>query len=298
MPGRRLTIVVRHDGRVNENTLQFAWFQRDGESYLPLPLAQSLWKAGQMHGVAISGLLARALEAAVAAAGRDDLVPARYHVDLFRPAGMIATTTSATVVREASRLMLVDAVVLQEGEVVARGSATFLRPTANPDGDVWAAADRPVAPPVELMPETGQPDTPFFASATPWSDDFSAHQNSGRHQTWQTAVPIVLGEECTPFQAVASIADATSMVTNWGSGGVQFINTDISVVLSRVPDGVVLGLRSTDHVAVDGIGAGTAEVFDRRGSIGTATVSSLANTRRTVDFSAFDAESHHGSPGA
>jgi hypothetical protein len=122
VPGRRLTIVVRHDGRVNENTLQFAWFQRDGESDLPLPLAQSLWKAGQMHGVAISGLLARALEAAVAAAGRDDLVPARYHVDLFRPAGMIATTTSATVVREASRLMLVDAVVLQEGEVVARAA--------------------------------------------------------------------------------------------------------------------------------------------------------------------------------
>lgn len=283
---------------MNENTLQFAWFQRDGDTYQPLPLAQSLWKADQMHGVAISGLLARALEEAVAAAGRRDLVPARYHVDLFRPAAMIATTAEATVVREGTRLMLVDAVVLQEGEVVARGSATFLRPTANPDGEVWSADGRPVAPALELLPATGRPDTPFFASEAPWSDDFGAHQNAGRHQTWQTAVPIVLGEECSPFQAVASIADATSMVTNWGSGGVQFINTDISLVLSRLPDGVVLGLRSTDHVAVDGIGAGTAEVFDRHGPIGTATVSSLANSRRTVDFSGFDAEGHHGSPGA
>ena len=47
---------------------------------VPLPLAQSLWRSDQMHGVAVSGLLARALELAVDDAGRSDLVPARYHV--------------------------------------------------------------------------------------------------------------------------------------------------------------------------------------------------------------------------
>jgi hypothetical protein len=47
---------------------------------------------------------------------------------------------------------------------------------------------------------------------------------------------------------------------------------------------VLLGLRATDHVASDGIAVGTAEVFDRTGTLGTATVTSLANTRRTVDL--------------
>lgn len=282
---------------MNENTFQLGWFQRDGDTYLPLPLAQSLWRSDQMHGVAVSGLLARALEAAVVAAGRHELVPARYHVDLFRPARMTATTASASVVREGPRLMLVDAVVEQDGEVVARGSATFLRPTVNPDGQVWAAGDPPTMPPDDLIRPQGEHHVPFFASDKPWSDNFGEHQNAGRHQTWQTAMPIVLDEECTPFQAVASIADATSMVTNWGSGGVQFINTDIGLVLSRLPDGVVLGLRTVDHVAADGIAAGAAEVFDRHGPIGMATVSSIANARRTVDFSSFDNESQ-GPPGA
>ncbi|GAB4004176.1 acyl-CoA thioesterase domain-containing protein [Nocardioides ultimimeridianus] len=269
---------------MNENTFQFAWFQQSDDGLEPLPLAQSLWRSDQMHGVAVSGLLARALEGAVAAAGRTDLVPARYHVDLFRPARMATTTSSASVVREGPRLLLLDATVEQEGEVVARATATFLAPSQDAPGTVWAASDRPVPPSPALLPTPGEHHVPLFASAAPWSDDFSAHQNAGRHQTWQTAVPIVLGEECTPFQAVASIADATSMVTNWGSGGVEHINTDISLALSRLPDGVRLGLRATDHVSHHGIAVGTAEVYDGTGPIGTATVTALANTRRTVDL--------------
>lgn len=272
---------------MSENTFQFAWFRAlPGSTALePLPLARSRWREDQVHGVAVSGLLARALERVVDAAGRSELVPARYHVDLFRPARMVPTTAEATVVREGPRLMLLDAVVRQEGEVVARAGATFLLPSANASGDVWTSPAAAPEPPLDLAPPEGEQHVPFFASAAPWSDDFGDHQNAGRHATWQTAVPIVLGEECTPFQAVASIGDATSMVTNWGSAGVEFINTDIDLALSRRPDSVLLGLRATDRRAVDGIAVGTAEVFDRTGVIGTASVTALANTRRTVDLS-------------
>ena len=271
---------------MNENTFQFAWFRDDGDTLAPLPLAQSLWRSDQMHGVAVSGLLARALEKAVDDAGRSELVAARYHVDLFRPARMIPTTARATVVKEGPRLMLVDAVVEQEGEVVARASGTFLQPSSSPEGAVWTSTEeRPTPPPLDLAPLDVAHHVPIFSSDAAWSDNFGDHQNGGRHQTWHIAVPIVDGEECTPFQAVASVADATSMVTNWGAGGVEYINTDIDLALSRRPTGISIGLRATDHVAHDGIAAGTAEVFDRDGSLGTATVTSLANTRRTVDLS-------------
>lgn len=283
---------------MNENTFQLGWFRRDGDAFVPLPLAQSLWSEDQMHGVAVSGLLARALEQQAADTGRPELVPTRYQVDLFRPARMAPTTARASVVREGPRLLLLDAVVEQAEGIVARASATFLLPSADPDGEVWSSGSAPVPPPPDVAPVTGEHHVPIFGSEKPWSNNFTEHQNAGRHQTWQTAMPIVVDEECTPFQAVASIADATSMVTNWGSGGVQFINTDVNLALSRLPDGVSLGLRTTDHVMSNGLAVGTAEVFDRHGAFGTATVTSLANSRRTVDFSASEWDGTRDHPGA
>lgn len=271
---------------MNENTFQFSWYALDGDAFVPQPHAQSLWSSEQMHGVAVSALLAWALEREVETIGRGGLVPARYHVDLFRPAKMVPTTARGTVVREGPRLVLVDAVVEQAGRPVARASATFLEPSTNPPGEVWSAeGDRPEPPSLELVPADLPHHVPFFESDEPWSDNFGEHQNAGRHATWHIAVPVLLDQPPTPFQAVASIADATSMVTNWGSGGVEYINVDIDLALSRRPDGISVGLRASDHVASDGVAVGTAEVFDRSGSIGTATVTSLANARRTVDLS-------------
>lgn len=262
------------------------WFRRDGTQFTPLPLARSLWNENQLHGVAVSGLLARATEEALVDLGRGDLVPARWHVDLFRPARMTASVATATLVRQGPRLVLLDAVFLQGEQRVARATALFLQPSAATDGEVWfATTDRPVPPPVELAPAGGGHHVPFFASAKPWSHNFREHQNSGRHQTWQTAMPIVAGEPTTPFQAAASIADNASMVSHWGTKGVEYINADISLALARRPAGVELGLRALDRVAVDGVSIGTVEVFDRQGMLGVATVTALANTRRTADFS-------------
>ena len=83
---------------------------------------------------------------------------------------------------------------------------------------------------------------------------------------------------------MASVADATSMVVNWGTEGVQFINTDITLALARPPVGREIGLSATDRVERDGIAVGTVEVFDRAGPLGTAMVTALANAARPVNF--------------
>lgn len=260
------------------------WFRRDGADFSPQPLATSLWSSRQMHGVAVSGLLALTLEGELRRIDRADLVPARYHVDLFRPAGMGTTSARASVVRAGPRLVLLDAVLEQDEQPVARASALFLRPSSDPDGVVWSSGQRPRPPSTDLTPHAGAHHVPFFESAAPWSQNFGEHQNDGRHATWQTAMPVIVDEPVTPFQAVASIADATSMVTNWGTGGIEYINTDIDLALARLPDSTSLGLRATDHVTGDGLAVGTAEVFDRSGPLGTATVSAMVNARRTVDL--------------
>jgi len=268
---------------------EFALFRADGDRLVPQDIARSLWREDQMHGVATSGALARELERAVAAIGRDHLRPARYTVDLFRAPSMSACTLRSSVVREGARLCLVDAVLEQDGRAVARAGAIFLAPSENPPGAVWSSDDVPQPPPLELAAVSEEPRVPLFSSdEVGWSQVFAEHQNASRKQTWQTALPVVVGEKPTPFQSVAGIADSTSMVMNWGDAGVEYINTDITLALSRLPVSMEVGLAARERFAHDGIAVGTAVVFDREGPIGTSTVSSLANARRTVDFTQHD----------
>ncbi|WP_141779519.1 acyl-CoA thioesterase domain-containing protein [Nocardioides albertanoniae] len=272
--------------------MELAFFRRTDDGFEPTQMACSMWSQDQMHGVAASGLISRGLEDQVEELGRAaELVPARYHVDLFRPPRMRLTTIQTSLVRNGPRIALLDAEMVQadddgEERVVARATCTYLRTGDNPAGEVWSSSGRAAPPPLEVAPPTSEPHVPYFSSESPWSDDFGRHQNGGRHITWQVAVPTVAGEPMTPFQTVASIADATSMVTNWGTNGVEWINTDISLALARRPAGMEVGLATIDHVAHDGISVGTAEVFDREGTIGTATVTALANAKRAVDFTA------------
>ena len=268
--------------------MPLSFFTRSGDDLLPADLACSLWSKNQMHGVALSGALARALESQVAELGRVDLRPARYTVDLFRPAAMELCHLTTHVVREGRRLCLVDATLEQNGEPVARASALFLKVTEPVTGEVWEPTGAPSAPPLELAPPTEEIRVPLFASDGVWDESFGAHQNGGHKMTWQVGVPVVPDEAPSPFVVAASVADATSMVTNWGGNGVEHINTDITMVLARLPVGREVGLSATDRISHDGIAVGTAVVFDRAGRIGTTVVSSIANAKRTVDFEAHD----------
>lgn len=210
------------------------------------------------------------------------------------------TRTRASVVRASARLCLVDVVMEQdvppeEGgsdggvETVARASGLFLRVGHPAPGKVWEPDDAPQPPPLDLAPPTDRPRLPLFRSeGVGWHSSFAEHQNAGRKATWQVGVPVVAGERPSGFVAAASIADVTSMTTNWGDGGIEQINTDITLTLARQPDGVEIGLEALDRVSANGIAVGTVTVFDRRGRLGTAVVTSVSNTRRTVDLTGSD----------
>jgi hypothetical protein len=272
----------------NNASMTLSFFTSSGDDLVPADLARSLWSENQMHGVALSGALARALERRVADLGRDDLRPARYTVDLFRPAAMELCRTTTHVVREGRRLCLVDATVEQDGQAVARASGLFLKVAEPAGGEVWEPTGTPEPPPLELAPPTDDPHVPLFASDGVWDPSFGAHQNSGRKTTWQVGVAVVPEEVPSGFVVAASVADATSMVTNWGSHGVEYINTDITLTLARLPVGREIGLAAIDRVSQDGIAVGTATVFDRQGRLGTTVTSSIANAKRTVDFEVHD----------
>jgi acyl-CoA thioesterase superfamily protein/acyl-Coa thioesterase superfamily protein len=264
---------------------EIAFFTRDGDLLVPTDLARSGWGNDHVHGVAISGALGREVERAAARLGRDDLRPARYTVDLFKAPKMVPCSLESRVVRDAPRICLVEVVLSQDGTAVARASAILLKPTHSAEGQVWEPDERVGPPPEDVAPPTDEPRVPFLHSEVGWSQKFGEHQNASRKTSWNSAVSVVQGEHLTPFQAVAATADGASLVTNWGTNGVEYINTDITLSLAREVVGVEIGLHALDRVESDGIAVGTAAVFDRHGPLGNVMVTSIVNARRTVDFS-------------
>jgi len=266
--------------------VSLAFFHAEGDQLIANDMARSLWSHDQMHGVAIGGAVARALEMTLNGIDRGDLRAARYNVDMFKAVSMtLPCEFRGRVVREGPRIALIDAELIQDGEPRCRATGLFLKPSENPDGELWTPEHDLAPPPPEAADESDERKPPVFYSETEgWSSDFMQHQNGSRKIVWQTALPVVEDEEVTPFQAACSAADTVTLATNWGAQGVQHINTDVVLSLSRAPYGRELGFAALTRSETDGIASGSCVVYDRRGVLGSAITTSLANARRTVDF--------------
>lgn len=230
-----------------------------------------------MSGHVVGGLLGWAVEHAV-----DDphLQPARLTVDLPRPTALEPLEVRAEVRHESRRLRLVEAVLLQRGEPVARASALFLRRGTQPDGRTWS-------PPVEMPPLPEGPDGSYstqFMRTYGWgveiqNPDPSWAQTSGPKYTWlYEARQLIDGEPLTAFTRASMAADITASIANWGSNGLQFINADYTMTLTRLPEGPHIGLASLTHHSDEGVASGSAVLVDRKGAIGTAVSVAIAQS--------------------
>lgn len=242
--------------------------------------ARSGWNDGTMlRGSAVSGALAREAERAI---GDDTgLRPVRWTLDLFRPAAFRASSVSATVVRRGRRLALVDVELTQDGVRVARASAEFLRGGTPVHGRTWSRPVTVCVPPPEIRPETTEPRV-YYSEGVGWTGDPGPHQNAARKRTWHFPLPVVQGEPPSPFQEAAMAADFVNMVANWGDAGIEFINSDVTLSLARRPEGDGIGLIAEQREEHDGISVSLAAVVDRKGVVGFAGVTGLANGQ-TVD---------------
>lgn len=254
--------------------------QVSGDEVLrPRVRALSSWgTGGQLRGMAVSGALARAAERAVAALdGAEALRPVRWTLDLLRPAPNADYTTTATIVRRGRRICLVDTALRHGDEIVARGSALFLAGGGAASGTNWSPAPTTHAPPPTLRPATTEPRL-YYSDGVGWTGSPEPHQNSGRKMTWHFPTGVVTGEPPTPFQQAAMVADVVNVVSNWGDAGLEFINADVTLAIARLPGhDQELGLAAEFRIEDDGVAVASATMFDRSGTLGTATVSGLPN---------------------
>ncbi|AHH17738.1 thioesterase-like superfamily [Nocardia nova SH22a] len=263
------------------------YFAVDGPGFAPNPMAVSQWSADQVVGPALCGLLARALDNEHAT---DGFVPVRLTVDLFKPARMHELAVTTTRVRDGRRIRLADAVVVQDGAPAARASVVLLQPSEQPPGEIWTRERQPEPPSPEVAPPSGGPAAPLWHSdeSARWTRVPSEHENGSRKRSWQHPANVVDGERPSPFVVAAMAAEQTSMVTNWSSAGVGFINTDLTLALVRMPEGSDIGLEADNHLSRNGIAAGTATLFDRAGVFGTAMITAVANAGRQITASHLD----------
>ena len=85
-------------------------------------------------------------------------------------------------------------------------------------------------------------------------------------------------EPLSAFVVAAMAGDITASLANWGSNGLQFINADYTVTLSRLPQGPFIGLIAQGHCSHDGVASGSATLVDLQGPIGHSVSVALAHS--------------------
>jgi hypothetical protein len=254
-----------------------AHFTLTAGGFMPTPFAQSHWGDDHLNGPAVVGLAARALENHC---GSPDFMPTRLTADLFRAARGVLTTVDVRVVRDGRRVRSAECDVIQDGRAVARATLVQYRRSAAPPGNQWAAPASFPTPPTPdgvVLPYVG-------SDEAGWTRSPAAHQNDSRKRFYNDGINVVAGETNSPFVRAVIIAEATSLVTNLGTGGIGYINGDLTVALSRLPLDEWIGIQGDSHWAADGISVGTATLFDHQGAFGSGMVTAVANPKAQIDF--------------
>jgi len=264
-----------------EKTELSAHFTVTDGGFMPTRFAQSHWGDDHLNGPAIVGLVARGLEKYC---GSTDFRPARLTVDLLRAARNVLTTLDIRVVRDGHRVHSAECDVVQSGRVTARATLVQDRPSAAPAGRLWTSNVGFPGP-----PEADGTIQPYVGSdASGWTRSPAEHQNDSRKRFYNDGIRVIAGEANSPFVRAATVAEATSLVTNLGSAGVGYINGDVTVALSRLPVDEWIGIQADSHQASDGIAVGTATLFDGLGAFGAGMTTAIANPAAQIDFSTRD----------
>ena len=112
------------------------FFARQGDAFIPNPIANGPWNPDSMHGRVIIGLLAHVVEERH---GSAEFVPARLTVDMFRlPDIHTPVEITTRLIRDGHRIRVVEAEFFSGTTSMARASCQLLRRTENAAGKVWS----------------------------------------------------------------------------------------------------------------------------------------------------------------
>jgi len=91
----------------------------------------------------------------------------------------------------------------------------------------------------------------------------------GPTRLWMRTVPLLADEEGTGFQRICALADCGNAVSrNDEPTRVAFMNTDLTILLHREPEGEWFGMDSVSRWEPTGYGMSDSVLFDEQGAVG------------------------------
>ncbi|MCD2187506.1 thioesterase family protein [Actinomycetospora soli] len=235
------------------------------------------WFADAQHMGPPSALLIRALERR---SGREDVRLARVTVEVLGKVPVDELVVRAEVTRPGRTIELVTA------ELAATDPASgTVRPVARAHGWFHGVGDTAdvVTVPGTAMPALPGPEDgaqrdipdgwlPGYLTSVDWRWITGGLDVTGPGRAWgRLRGQVVEGEEPTPTQRLAAVADSTNGAASrldlrrW-----LFVNTDLTLHLHRVPSGEWTGLDADSVIGPEGTGTAYSVLHDEHGPVGRA----------------------------
>lgn len=249
--------------------------------YHSTPLANAGWYDEGQHGGSFSALVVGHVEETVPTLA--EMQVSRATIEIFRIIPLVSLRIETEVVREGKRIQHVHASVHDEaGTLLSTVAVQRLRvadlrmpeesgspplPFPQPDdvgdavGEAWGvgAADK----------------TMFHRHAMEIREVEGGFEEMGPGTVWMRLTkPIVAGREPTPLQRVVATADFSNGISRaldiekW-----VFMNPDLSVHVSRYPEGEWIALSAESTYGDDGRGLATGTLWDTSSWLGRSTQS-------------------------
>lgn len=243
-------------------------------AYAPTALATGPWDRRLQSGVVLNALIAHLIEQAPSPV---PMVTSRLLLDMMKPTLMAPVETRVSVLREGKRLQLLDVELIQDGATTARASALRIRAGESPATD----APRHLLPSIDLPSLNG--------GRSPLQ-----HINETRLESGGLEVPgpgvvwarmtgeILPGVPISPFVQLAMAADfgsGTSSFVNWREW--SFANVDISLHLTRMPQGEWVRIAAETGSAGNGIAIVHSTLADEQGELGHAHQTLFLDKRKS-----------------
>ena len=244
--------------------------------YMPTQLSRGPWSAQHQHGGAPAGLIVREMEQV------ETFQPmrlARVTYDLLGPVPIEEVEVTTEVLRPGKRVQWVGATMSCAGKPIVRAVGFFIRveDQATPVQDMLNHSGPSPDQSRNAMTMIDELETMFAGHGVDIriSSDKKQWIDPGAGSAWfRLKVPLVEGEEPSPQQRACSAADfgnGISAPLSWFDW--LFVNGDLTVNLSRVPEGEWINLESVTRLSGDGTGLTETRLADASGVIGSATQS-------------------------
>ncbi len=257
-------------------------FRRDGEAFLPTEHAAGPWDPRYLHGGAVSGLVARTVEAHPF---ERPMRCARSTLELVRPVPRQPLEVDVRPAEGGANIARLDVTVSSDATVVARASTVFVREQELAHEPLVAGDEDP--PPVgdgveRRFPMEVSEDAAFHRTGMDVRFVGGGFDRPGPATAWfELRRPLVDGEEATPLQLLAAAADFGNGIS-WSlpPDRFVFINPDLTVHLARPPVGSRVALDAVTIGEARGFAMAESALFDERGRVGRSVQSLFVDDRR------------------